>query len=603
MVSAQQDSVTNIHKRWSITRLNPSSYKVSVSISIASAALIVTLYFLYDSAVDQDDNLYVSVFYGVSAALASSFLDYVFLRGTPTNKISKVFHVSAFANLLWSTVIGTGLAIDSLSGSPGTLTIYLLEGMLIATAFRLAIFTSVFGAGLIRALGISFVEPIIFTLVLLTPGQFFDSVNQHPGSIVFGSFFVSWAVLWSILADKAGRPHVLSTFNLLQAFLTAWTEQKADKMEKIVESRAKCSHIKSDVLRFVSAAPYQRDISVVIPGVHPGPFKPIGGSNLPYELFKFFGRSAIIVHGASDHSLNIPSKNELEKYLLSFTAAKVADTAATCTDVVQIKKTRFVVTGVAFGDVVLIMLSTSTGGMEDVPAEVSSKIKDHAHYLRFSKALVVDSHNAMGGPLSAEEQHILFLCAKEALDKINGSQQHRFSVGYSASFCHKKNNGDLIETKNQIEWREDIGQGGLAVLAIKVNQQTYAIGWADSNNIENHVRNYVLTQLHSRGLNMVEICTSDTHYTSGKRTKQGYYPLGSMTDVKEILTQYEELTSRSFDDPKECSFNHLSVDSEIKVMGKGQFDDYSKALDRSMNLTKIFLAISGSVAFSMLLIS
>lgn len=102
---------------------------------------------------------------------------------------------------------------------------------------------------------------------------------------------------------------------------------------------------------------------------------------------------------------------------------------------------------------------------------------------------------------------------------------------------------------------------------------------------------------------MVEICTSDTHYTSGKRTKLGYYPFGSMTNVKEILAQYEELTSRSFDDPKECSFSHLSVDSEIKVMGKGQFDDYSKALDRSMNLTKIFLALSGSVAFSMLLIS
>lgn len=603
MVSAQEDSVTNIHKRWSITRINPSSYRVSVSISIASAALIVTLYFLYDSAVDQDDYLYVSLVYSISAALGSSFLDYFFLRGTPTNKISKVFHVSAFANLLWSAVIGTGLAIDSLSSSHGTLTIYLLEGMLIATAFRLAIFTSVFGAGLIRALGISFVEPIIFTLVLLTPGHFFDSVNQHPASLVFGSFFVLWAVLWSILADKAGRPYVLSTFNLLQAFLTAWTEQKGDKMEKIVESRAKCNHIKSDVLRFVSSAPNQRDISVVIPGVHPGPFKPVGGSNLPYELFKFFGRSAIIVHGASDHSLNIPSKNELEKYLLSFTAAKVTDTAATCTEVVQIKKNRFVVTGIAFGEVVLIMLSTSSGGMEDVPAEVSSKIQDHAHYLRFSKALVVDCHNAMGGPLSAEEQHNLSLCAREALDRIKGSQQHRFSVGYSASLCHKKNNGDLIETKNQIESREDMGQGGLAVLAIKVNQQTYAIGWADSNNIENHVRDYVLTQLYSRGLNMVEICTSDTHYTSGKRTKQGYYPLGSMTDVNEILAQFEELTSNSFDDPKECSFSHLSVDSEIKVMGKGQFDDYSRALDKSMNLTKIFLAISGSVAFSMLLIS
>src|ERR687896_781979 len=380
MVSAQQDSVTNIHKRWSITRLNPSSYKVSVSISIASAALIVTLYFLYDSAVDQDDNLYVSLFYGVSAALASSFLDYVFLRGTPTNKISKVFHVSAFANLLWATVIGTGLAIDSFSGSPGTLTIYLLEGMLIATAFRLAIFTSVFGAGLIRALGISFVEPIIFTLVLLTPGQLFDSVNQHPGSIVFGSFFVSWAVLWSILADKAGRPHVLSTFNLLQAFLSAWTEQKGDKMEKIVEARAKNRRIKSYVLKFISTGIPQRDISVVIPGVHPGPFKPIGGSNLPYELFRFFGKRAIVVHGASDHSFNIPSKNEVEKYLFSFNGATVSNTGSTCTDVVQIKRARFVVTGISFGGVVLIMLSTTSGGMEDVSAEITSNLQEYACY-------------------------------------------------------------------------------------------------------------------------------------------------------------------------------------------------------------------------------
>jgi hypothetical protein len=38
-------------------------------------------------------------------------------------------------------------------------------------------------------------------------------------------------------------------------------------------------------------------------------------------------------------------------------------------------------------------------------------------------------------------------------------------------------------------------------------------------------------------------------------------------------------------------------------MGKGQFDDYSKALDRSMKITKVFLAISTGMALSMLLVT
>jgi putative membrane protein len=603
MVSAQQDSVTNIHKRWSITRLNPSSYKISISISIASAALIVTLYILYGSVADRTDNYYALLLYGISAAVASSFLDYVLLRGTPTNRISKVFHVSAFGNMLWSAVIGTGLAIDSLSGSHWNFDVLLFQGMLVATAFRLAIFTSVFGSGLIRALAISFVEPVIFTLVLLTPVHIYNVVFQHSASFVFGSFFVFWAFLWSILADRAGRPHVLSTFNLLQAFLSAWTEQKGDKMEEIMESKAKNKHIKSDVLKFVSVEQSGRNISLVIPGVHPGPFKPTGGSNLPYELLRFFETSAIVVHGASDHSLNIPSRSQLEKFLSSFTRAKVAYTATTCTQVIQTKKGRFVITGIAFGEVVLIVLSTSSGGMEDVPAEVSSSLQEHAQYLGFSKAVVVDSHNAMGGSLSSEEKQTLTLCARESLYEIRGAPQYQFSIGYSTSLYPRKISGNVVETRSQTQAGQDIGPGGLAVLAIKVSDQKYAIGWADSNNIDNHVRDQILSQLGLHGLNMIEICTSDTHYTSGKRTKEGYYPLGSMTDIKEITDQFRMLTWNAFDSLKECKMSLLSLDSDIKVMGKAQFDDYSKALDRSMNLTKIFLAISGSVAFSMLLLT
>ena len=93
---------------------------------------------------------------------------------------------------------------------------------------------------------------------------------------------------------------------------------------------------------------------------------------------------------------------------------------------------------------------------------------------------------------------------------------------------------------------------------------------------------------------MIEICTSDTHSTSGKRTRHGYYSLGSITSRKEIAGHYRQLASESFAEIKQCSYKLLSVESNVKLMGKGQFDDYSQSLDRSMNLTKIFLAIAAA---------
>ena len=598
MVSAKQDSVSNIHKRWSITRINPSSYKISISISLAAAALIVTLSYIYGSN-GKANSLAVSLFYGVSAILALSFLDYLALYGTANNKLSKIFHVSAFGNLLWSAVLSAGIAIDSLFGNSNNSNIYLLEGMLVVTGFRIAIFRSVFGSGISRAVIVSFIAPVLFIIVLLTPGEFYKGILQYSSSLLFGSFFVIWAIVWSLVADKAGRPQVSSTFSLLQAFLSAWTEQKAEKIEEIVESRANSHHITSYILKFISNDPSPKAISIVMPGVHPGPFNHIGGSNLPYELYRIFSMRAMVVHSPSDHSFNIPSKTELEKYLLSFATPKASAIGCTCTEPVQVKKGPFTVTGIAFGNISVVILSMPSRGMEDVPVEVSSNLQEYARNLGFSNTLVVDSHNAMGSALSNEEQQNLILCARETLDQVKVSPRYQFAVGFASSARRGEDSNDNIH----IEKREDMGQGGLAVIAIEVNKKRYAIGWADSNNMDRQVRDGVLADLNSKGFNMIEVCTSDTHSTSGKRTRLGYYPLGSISDVVEIAKVFGKLAQEAFADIKGCSFELLSVESNIKVMGKGQFDDYSMALDRAMKITKVFLAISTGMALSMLLVT
>ena len=83
-------------------------------------------------------------------------------------------------------------------------------------------------------------------------------------------------------------------------------------MERIFESRL-VNEVSTQLLVFKS--PGREGIFLILPEVHPGPFSAIGGSNLPYRLFNFFQKRAIIFHSISDHSLNLPSSSEVEKYL------------------------------------------------------------------------------------------------------------------------------------------------------------------------------------------------------------------------------------------------------------------------------------------------
>ncbi len=53
----------------------------------------------------------------------------------------------------------------------------------------------------------------------------------------------------------------------------------------------------------------------------------------------------------------------------------------------------------------------------------------------------------------------------------------------------------------------------------------------------------------------------------------------------------------------ESAFELAFAQSAIKVMGKKQFEDYSSALDRSVNVTKIFIAITVASFIAMLALS
>jgi putative membrane protein len=332
-----------------------------------------------------------------------------------------------------------------------------------------------------------------------------------------------------------------------------------------------------------------KQVFVVLPDIHPGPFNPIGGSNLPQKVFNFFDNNAIVLHSISDHSKNLPTTIEVNKYLESLKKSEIRNSGAECTLPVQTQSNDFSLTCIDFRSSVLMIISKD-GGMEDLPYTIREKIEQFAKDLGYSDIMVADAHNALGSKISDEEETVLTELAIKALEKLKEQKYYSYEVGYSNSLSSGFKFAEL-------------GGAGIGVLNIRINNQDHLIGWSDSNNLINGLRIQILRQLKEAGINMLEICSSDTHSSSGKRTRQGYYALGNVTTEKDIVAAFIEISQNAMSKTFASSFSYLDTYSQVKLMGRDQFDNYASALNKSMNITKVSLAITVIFYVAMLIIS
>lgn len=596
MLRQEHDSVSNIHKRWALTNLNPSSSRVAAIIACSAFIALVTLTNVYvtETVYVNLPYLFYSVIIGGIALFGLVYLDHLLLKRNSLSKLSKMFHVSAFSYLIWLFTLIIGILASNLmdynyqaKGYSG----YLVEGLLFAVSFRICIFRSVFGATLRRAIPIGLAAPFAI-LFFLVPIQFIPSVFSNSVALGFGVLLICLGAVWVTMADRAGRPAIKSTFNVLQAFLSAWTEKDGTRFEKIAEEKADEKPIGTFLMTFTVGK--EDGYSLIIPEVHPGPFLSVGGSNLPFVLYRAFSRRAMVLHGVSDHALNIPSKKVLDTYLEGLKSAKRLSSHSRCSRPVLVEEGHCSVTGIRFDKVCILILSMSPKGMEDVPYSVLSSLRQYSREKGFDSLLLIDSHNAMGEPLNDHSTAQLVKTGKHCLDELRDAVEFPFLVGYA----------NFGETSVRERFRDDLGASGLAVLALNIDGEWNLLCWADSNNMKNGLREQVLKELchqdDHQQRHIAEVCTSDTHSTSGKRTRNGYFALGELSNEDSIIEAFGVLAHRAIESARPSTLEVYAAQSRLKVMGSKQLADYSSALDRSMRLTKIFLVGLAVTFFTMI---
>ena len=121
--------------------------------------------------------------------------------------------------------------------------------------------------------------------------------------------------------------------------------------------------------------------------------------------------------------------------------------------------------------------------------------------------------------------------------------------------------------------------------------------------MQNSLRDEIISSFNMGSTVMLEVCTSDTHATSGKRTKQGYYELGSRLAHEKIVHLFNKALQEASTNLNKSTFDLAVVESKIRVMGESQYEDYSRALDRSIKVTKAFLVITAATYVAMLVFS
>jgi len=563
------DHVTSIHKRYSLTLINPSSFYHSLVISIAIVSLLViTINFQY---LQNYDILYSLL--GIIAILLST--QYIDSRLIKNKEYSKAIHMSLFGNAMWLLIVLAGLLSVTIFSKPEISLFYITEGMFLFASFRIGLLTTTLGASLRKAWLICFIQPLAMFLVLIPQDMWIPALTD-PETLGYGFSFLIIASVWSVLTDRAGRPGLKSTHKIIQAYLLSIKGKDLSEAESLIEEGSKPYNVYTSQIRFWSKEK-NTDFRLILPDIHPGPYHPVGGSNIPYLIYKKMNSSAMVMHSVSDHTLNLPSQQEVDNYLKSLTGSTVFQEGLTGTEpvVVQINKAR--ATGILFGKTVLLFLSLSPHGMEDLPSYIRKEIEQFSKNRKFERVMVVDCHNAMGKEISEIDSNDLLTAAKSCLDSLISKQAHPLEFGYANS---NEMNLDTL----------DLGMGGISILCLKINEKKYFLGWADANNMENGIREEVVNHFSKNECALLEICTSDTHYTQTKvRTKMGYYQFGIITKIEDIMNWYLELAKKAEKDMTPANFEILEKESKVRVMGPTIFKDFSKALDNSMKISKAFV--------------
>ena len=410
-------------------------------------------------------------------------------------------------------------------------------------------------------------------------------------SYVAGLALLFCTALYMIYVDKVGIVlFKIPSFKALTAYMYSWVSSEPSMLEEILEEHSILAETKT---YRINLSEKSGKLTLIFPEIHPGPFAPIGSYNLPADIINSFKKNhidSIVFHTPSSHAVNLPSKHEVQNYLTSLNEARGVQITAgdKCSKPLRLTRNKVTVTGLSIGEVVIIFLSLAPHGGEDIPIGISEYVKQLIDGQIIKNILLVDAHNALGPELTDADLEDLRKCITDFIQALKA--EPRYPIYFSFASISDPN------------FRE-IGPGGISSVLLRINEVTYALYSIDSNNAISSLKDSLASELDAVGFSLIEICTTDSHFSSGKmETGKGYYALGELSPITDITRVLVNLAKALESHLHKGSVSVECYIARVKTIGQLQIDLFSKFTQRVLTRARKGAVILVSTALLILVI-
>jgi putative membrane protein len=402
--------------------------------------------------------------------------------------------------------------------------------------------------------------------------------------------FLSVILFFYSIERLSQKTFSMRSIPLFRAFIVNWVTDQNALMEKYLEEMGEDKDIEVTLLKFDSSKP---KAAIIVPLVHPGPFKNIGSSLLPSLLKQGFeeeyGCATCTPLGILGHELDLASQEQNHKIVSQVIAsAKFKSTADLASPSVRITEGAATASGQIFGDTLFLSFSLAPETTEDLPQGLGRFVVEEAAKYGLNGSVVVNTHNSISDLVDVEAHlNELQTAASKCIQKAVRLQTKRFLVGADSVF------------PKEFSLRNGMGTGGITAIVVQVETQKTVYVVIDGNNMISGLREKILTSLASVGFDASEVFTTDTHAVSalitGRRAgRRGYHPVGEVMD-QELLTRYICDVAKNAIANLEvvnAGYSHFIV-PQVRVIGEERLKSITTLVDRAIKKAKQMLPIFG----------
>jgi putative membrane protein len=404
-------------------------------------------------------------------------------------------------------------------------------------------------------------------------------------SVMLLSFSTGLLLLVLLSLKKVrGKTPPLKVF---KAYLDYHLDRNEEPLESFFEETSQETNLKLSSATFTAMGkPF---LSLIGLNIHFGPFGTVGSSPLPSrlveELEEKSGRRILLLRSLSDHSLNLPSKREVEKIgsliMAGFNSSSMLKEALAGFS--QKEADGYCVTAVRLGHYCIAFLSCPGYSAEDLPWEwlprLSSVVEKHG----LTPLLICDAHNSIdlsNRTVHNPDENRFAGLLEETVTDLEKAVSEGLEVGFNR-IRPKGLPGD------------EIGRGGVSALVFNIGGKKHAIITIDGNNMAMGVRNRLIKGLkETMNISTLEIVTTDTHILTGlKKAEKGYFPVGFKTPMESLLEACRECLAGALEKLSPCGLEAYMDDAKLIRVTGDIFTELEKLIEYSEKAIVMLLAL------------